>query len=177
MSENKNETVDSVITEEEVVTKESIKAEAKEASAKAKAAAKEAAKKNAEATAAAAKDVAEKTKKAAAKAATATKKKAEKAAAATKEKAEKAVASTKKAVKETAESAPKRKYTRKPVKNIIIQYMGEEITEEVLTERALAQFAATEGAVAVKSITLYIKPEDQAAYYVINDAYTGKVEF
>ena len=91
--------------------------------------------------------------------------------------AKKTAAKTRKAVKEAAEAAPKRKYTRKPVKNVVLQYMGQEISEEELTERALAQFAATEETVAVKSITLYIKPEDNAAYYVINEQYTGCVKF
>ncbi|MCD7982106.1 MAG: DUF6465 family protein [Clostridiales bacterium] len=170
MASTKKDSVDTTITNEEVVTTETKKAEAKAANAKATAANKEAAKKNAEATAAVVKDAAE-------KAADATKKAAKKAAGTTKKNVEKAVASTKKAVKDSSETTTKRKYTRKPTKNIVIQYLGDEISEEVLTERALAQFAATEGAVSVKSITLYIKPEDKAAYYVINDQYTGCVEF
>lgn len=169
MASTKKDSVDTTITKEEDVTTETKKAEAKAANAKATAANKEAAKKNAEATAAVVKD-------AASTAADATKKAAKKAAGTTKKNVGKAVASTKKAVKDSAETT-KRKYTRKPTKNIVIQYLGTEISEEVLTERALAQFAATEGAVSVKSITLYIKPEDRAAYYVINDRYTGCVEF
>ncbi|MCD7922763.1 MAG: DUF6465 family protein [Clostridiales bacterium] len=163
------ESADTTIMNEEVVSAEEKKAEAKAASAKAKAANKEAAKKNAEATAAVVKD-------AAAKTAEKTKKATKKAADTTKKNVEKAVTSTKKAVKDSAETT-KRKYTRKPIKTVVLQYMGEEISEDVLTERALAQFAATEGAVSVKTITLYIKPEDKAAYYVINDQYTGCVEF
>lgn len=80
-----------------------------------------------------------------------------------------------KAVEKTA--APKKRATRKPAKTIVLQYMGREINEADLTERALAQFAATEGAVAVKKITMYLKPEDNAAYYLINDQYTGRVDF
>ncbi|MCC8029471.1 MAG: DUF6465 family protein [Lachnospiraceae bacterium] len=169
MAATKKESVDTTITKEEVVNAETKKADAKAATAAARAAGREAVKKNAEAAAATVKDATvntvEKTK-------SATKKAADK----TKKNVEKAVSSTKKAVKESAETT-KRKYTRKPVKNIVIQYLGEEISEEVLTERALAQFAATEGAVSVKSITLYIKPEDKAAYYVINDQYRGCIEF
>lgn len=169
MASTNEDYVDTTITNEEDVTTESKKAEAKAANAKAKAANKEAAKKNAEATAAVVKD-------ATAKTAEKTKKATKKAADTTKKSMEKAVSSTKKAVKDSAETT-KRKYTRKPVKTVVLQYMGEEISEEILTERALAQFAATEGAVSVKTITLYIKPEDKAAYYVINDQYTGRVEF
>lgn len=156
---NAGVTVDSTITSEETVTTEDKVAAAKKANAKMKEAGKAAAKKNAEATAAIVKDTAE---KAVEKTKTAAKKTAER---------------TRKAVKEAAEAAPKRKYTRKPVKKVVLQYMGQEISEEELTERALAQFAATEETVPVKSITLYIKPEDNAAYYVINEQYTGCVKF
>ncbi|MCC8082057.1 MAG: DUF6465 family protein [Lachnospiraceae bacterium] len=169
MATTNKESVDTTIMNEEVVSAEEKKAEAKAANAKAKAANKEAAKKNAEATAAVVKDAATKT-------AEKTKQATKKAADTTKKNVEKAVTSTKKAVKDSAETT-KRKYTRKPVKTVVLQYMGEEISGDVLTERALAQFAATEGAVSVKTITLYIKPEDKAAYYVINDQYTGCVEF
>ncbi len=152
--ENRTETVDSTISSEEVVT-------AEEKMAAAKAATREAAQKSMEAVTAAAKVTAAKT-------AQKTKQVAKTA--------KKAVANTQKALMEGAEAAPKRKYTRKPKKTIIIQYMGQEISEEVLTDRAMAQFSATEGAVPVKKIALYIKPEDQKAYYVINDQFTGAVE-
>lgn len=158
--------VDATIISEETVTTDDKVAAAKKANAKVKEAGKAAVKKNAEATAAVVKDTAE-------KAVEKTKDVAEK----TKAAAKKTAAKTRKAVKEAAEAAPKRKYTRKPVKNVVLQYMGQEISEEELTERALAQFAATEETVAVKSITLYIKPEDNAAYYVINEQYTGCVKF
>lgn len=49
--------------------------------------------------------------------------------------------------------------------------------EAELTERAIAQFNSVEGGVAVKTITMYLKPEEDAAYYVINDQYTGRVDF
>lgn len=159
------DTVDTTITNEEVVSAAEKKAEAKKASTKAKEANMEAAKKTAEAVEAVVKETAEKTK-------AKTKKAAKKTAEATK----KTAASTKKAVQEKAE-ATKRKYTRKPVKTVVVQYMGQEISEAELTERALIQFAGTEGAVTVKTITLYIKPEDNAAYYVINDEFTGRIDF
>lgn len=162
-----------IISEEAAKTVEEKKAEAKEATAKAKAARKEATKKNVEATAAAVKETAEKTAK---KTKEAAKKGAEAAKETAKKTAKKTAEKAKTSIKEKTE-APKRKYTRKPVKNVIVQFLGQEISEEELTERAIAQFAATEGAVAVKTITLYIKPEDNAAYYVINDQYTGRVDF
>ena len=56
-------------------------------------------------------------------------------------------------------------------------YLGKEFDEAELTERAIAQFNSIEGGVAVKTITMYLKPEEDAAYYVINDQYTGRVDF
>ncbi|MCD8299975.1 MAG: DUF6465 family protein [Clostridiales bacterium] len=182
-TEKTNEPVDTTIIEEEVVDAQDKKAAAKEANAKVREAMKEAAKKNAKAAGAVAKDTAEMTKKVTKKAAKATKATTEKAAKATKATAEKAAKATKataekaaKATKATAEKAT-RKYTKKPVKASVLQYLGSEISEDELYDRAMAQFAATEGAVPVKKITLYIKPEELAAYYVINDEYTGKVDF
>ncbi len=193
-TEKTNEPVDTTIIEEEVVDTQDKKTAAREANAVVRAAVKEAAKKNAKATEAVAKETAEKTKKVAKKAAATTKVTAEKAAKAAKNTTEKAAKATKntaekaaKATKNTAEKAAKvtkdtaekatRKYTKKPVKTSVLQYLGSEISEDELYDRAMAQFAATEGAIPVKTITLYVKPEELAAYYVINDQYTGKVDF
>ena len=89
-------------------------------------------------------------------------------------------AAAKKTVKEKADAVKtetKRKVTRKPTKRIVLQYLGKEFDEAELTERAIAQFNSVEGGVAVKTITMYLKPEEDAAYYVINDQYTGRVDF
>lgn len=161
-------TTNKVIVDSEIKSEEPAKT-TEEKVAEAKAARKTATKKTVEATAAVVKDTAEKTAKK-------TKEAAKKGAEAAKASAKKTSEKAKTAVKEKAET-PKRKYSRKPAKKIVVQFLGQEISEEELTERALAQFAATEGAVAVKTITLYIKPEDKAAYYVINEQYTGKVDF
>jgi hypothetical protein len=102
----------------------------------------------------------------------ATEKVAEKAAAKTKAVATK----TKEAAAKTAGTA-KRKVTRKPEKSIVLQYGGKEVSTEELTERAIAQFSALEGGVAVKKVTLYLKPEESTAYYVINDDHKGSVQY
>ena len=83
------------------------------------------------------------------------------------------------AVKNTVEkkaAATKKKIT-KPEKKIVLQYLGKEFDEAELTDRAIAQFHSVEGAVEVKDITMYLKPEEDAAYYVINGSYTGRVDF
>ena len=42
-------------------------------------------------------------------------------------------------------------------------------------EAAKKAYAASNKA-AIKDITLYVKPEDNAAYYVVNGDVTGKIE-
>lgn len=64
-----------------------------------------------------------------------------------------------------------------PEKKIILQYLGKEFDEAELTNKAIAQFHSDEAGTDVKKITLYLKPEENAAYYVINEQYTGKIEF
>ena len=94
--------------------------------------------------------------------------------------AKKKAAAAKKTVRAKADAVKtetKKRVTRKPTKKIVLQYLGKEFDEAELTERAIAQFNSVEGGVAVKTITMYLKPEEDAAYYVINDQYTGRVDF
>ena len=107
---------------------------------------------------------------------TTAKKTATKAKAATTKKAT-AAKKTVKAKADAVKTETKKRVTRKPTKKIVLQYLGKEFDEAELTERAIAQFNSVEGGVAVKTITMYLKPEEDAAYYVINDQYTGRVDF
>ncbi|MEI3338611.1 MAG: DUF6465 family protein [Eubacterium sp.] len=110
---------------------------------------------------------------------TAAEKKPEAKKTTTKKAATKKTTAAKTTVKEKPETEKKetKRKVKKPAKTIVLQYLGKEIDEAEITERAIAQFSALEGGVAVKKITLYLKPEEEAAYYVINDQYTGKVGF
>ena len=103
----------------------------------------------------------------------------EQASDAAKEVSEKAVAAAKESAGKAKESVKKAaaKRTKKPVKKVSLQYYGNEIDVDNLTDRAIAQFGATYPEIAVREVKLYLKPEDNAAYYVINDVYTGKVDF
>lgn len=71
-----------------------------------------------------------------------------------------------------------KKTTTKTATNtsVYFQYGGVEITAADMVEKAKAAYIA-EGhtAASVKSIRLYIKPEDNTVYYVINDTYTSSV--
>ncbi|MEE0506083.1 MAG: DUF6465 family protein [Ruminococcus callidus] len=69
----------------------------------------------------------------------------------------------------TASAAPKTTRVRKTV-SISLQYGGMEWTTDVLTERAVVAWAAEHGQkkTAAKDIKLYVKPEENMVYYVIN---------
>ena len=164
-----------------------VKEAVKETATKAEEAAKETVEKAAEKATEAAAEVKETAEKAVEKAAETVEKTAEAAKTTAKKTATKAKAATtkkataaKKTVKAKADAVKtetKKRVTRKPTKKIVLQYLGKEFDEAELTERAIAQFNSVEGGVAVKTITMYLKPEEDAAYYVINDQYTGRVDF
>ena len=60
---------------------------------------------------------------------------------------------------------------------VYLQYCGEEADQNAIIEKIKEQYVS-EGHRAgnIKSLKLYLKPEDRAAYYVINDRYAGKVD-
>ena len=114
---------------------------------------------------------AEKAEKAVVKAA---EKKAEKPA------EKKAVKAAKKVVKkaEDAVATVAKKATKAVAKEakaeVVLQFAGNEIKMVDVLDAAKKDFAAN-NEVALKTITLYVKPEDGAAYYVANGDITGKV--
>lgn len=94
---------------------------------------------------------------------------AKKAAEKTAEKAVKA--------KETVEKAAKKVVTGETAPVVYVQYMGEEEKVEDLVAAAKAAFAVEHPATKVEDLKLYIKPEERAAYYVVNEKFAGKVGF
>ncbi len=79
------------------------------------------------------------------------------------------------AAKKTAEKKPaeKKTSTRKtaPKTNLFIQYQGAEVSYADLIEKAKADA----GVEAPKNINLYVKPEDNMVYYVIDEKVGGFV--
>ena len=91
-------------------------------------------------------------------------------------------------VKETAKKAPAKKAPAKKapaktttakkevVTETYIQYAGQEtLTAELLTKVKAAYVAEGHKESAIKSVKLYVKPEDSAVYYVINEKAVGMV--
>ena len=60
---------------------------------------------------------------------------------------------------------------------LCVQFNGSEVDVGTLVEAAKAEFRKEKKRASIKSLKLYIKPEEQAAYYVINEAFSGKVAF
>lgn len=80
-----------------------------------------------------------------------------------------------KATAKNPAEAIKRTVTRKtkPAVQSFVQYQGKELDLDALTASIQESWTGE----AIKSLKVYVKPEDGAVYYVVNDGEGGKVEF
>lgn len=106
-----------------------------------------------------------------------TEKKVEAKVAAEKVVAEKPVvekAETKTAVKKTT-----KRTTKKDAKTtVFVEYAGKQVEEKDMIASVKKVWTKAGNKIGdIKSMTLYVKPEEAAVYYVINETETGKVEF
>lgn len=110
-------------------------------------------------------------KETAAKVEPAVKETAAKAAATVKETAAKAQTSAKAAVKKAAAKAEIKE-------TVYLQYLGKEINKDSVVARVKDIWTQELGnkASELKSVTLYLKPEENAAYYIVNDEVTGRID-
>lgn len=89
------------------------------------------------------------------------------------EKKETKATKTTKSTKTTAKKAVKEEL--KP--EVFIQYQGQEAVVADAIEKAKAEFVADGHRVSsIKSLQVYLKPEEYAAYYVINQKFAGRVD-
>lgn len=58
---------------------------------------------------------------------------------------------------------------------LVLQYQGSETDLNALVEAAKAEFRSTHKRTLVTALKIYVKPEDQTAYYVINETFEGKI--
>lgn len=93
-------------------------------------------------------------------------------------KSEKAAAKEESVKEESSETkTAAKKTTAKPAKvecELYIQYNGNQLDQAVLLER-VEEDCINQG-VSVKELKLYLKPEDNACYYVANGSFAGKVD-
>lgn len=81
---------------------------------------------------------------------------------------------------EKAEKKPAAKRTtKKAVKtSFVVQALGKEVSMEETIERVKEAWTATGNKEAdLKEISIYVKPEEKAIYYVVNGDVTGRVDF
>ena len=80
--------------------------------------------------------------------------------------------------KPKAEKADAKKAEKKEaVQNVYVQSMGKEILTADLVAQVTEKWVALgHRASSIKELNLYVKPEDSAAYYVINGKESGKLE-
>ena len=123
-------------------------------------------------------DIAKKAKDVVTKTADTAEKTVKEAAAKTADAAEKTVKKAETKVKAAAKKPAAKKAAKEVLKpEITVQYQNLEVTTEVVEERVKAQFAAEGHRVGtIKKLNIYVKPEEYAAYYVINDKFTGRVD-
>ena len=105
-------------------------------------------------------------------------------------KTETAAPAVKAEVKETVKEAPKAEVKTEAVKaeapkaekkeavqNVYVQFAGKEILTADLAAQVTEKWVALgHRASSIKELNLYVKPEDNAAYYVINGKESGKIE-
>ena len=90
---------------------------------------------------------------------------------------------TKAAAKPVAkkEAKPAAKTTAKKAEEVktttLVQYQNKEVDMTKVEERVKAQFVS-EGHKSsdIKTVNIYVKPEEYSAYYVINDKFSGRVD-
>ena len=94
-------------------------------------------------------------------------------------KVEEAKEAVKKTVKKTAEKTAEKKAVTKKTEflpEVFVQFGGREDVVADVVERAKEAFVADgHKEAAIKSLQVYLKPEDSTAYYVVNKKYAGKV--
>lgn len=77
--------------------------------------------------------------------------------------------------KKLAKAAKEVKEELKP--EVFVQYQGREAVIADVVEKAKGEFVAAGHRVSsIKSLQVYLKPEDYSAYYVINQKFAGRVD-
>lgn len=92
--------------------------------------------------------------------------------------AKKPVAKKAEAKKPAAKKAPAKKAPAKKAEvkaNVVVEYYGKQVVTKDIVAACEKAYKA-ENKAAIKTIDVYVKPEDNAAYYVVNSKVAGKVE-
>ena len=60
---------------------------------------------------------------------------------------------------------------------VFVQYQGGEVGVDALVEAVQKSFREEKKRTPITSLKMYVKPEDGAVYYVINEKFEGKLSF
>ena len=60
---------------------------------------------------------------------------------------------------------------------VILQYQGSDVDMDALVEAAKSDFHNVKKRTPITALTLYVKPEERMAYYVINEEHEGKISY
>ncbi|GLG91024.1 DUF6465 family protein [Sellimonas catena] len=99
------------------------------------------------------------------------------------EKTEEVKAAVKEAAEKTVKTAKKtaaKKTAKKEIKvRTFVQYFGKEVEEKDMIAAVKKDWTKANGKKVgdIKDITLYVKPEEAAVYYVVNGTDSGKVAY
>ena len=89
--------------------------------------------------------------------------------------AKKAATATKKAATATKKAAAAAKKTiTKPTEEVYLEFGGKSVSVSEIVENVKKAFKADNKKASVKKVQVYIKPETNEAYYVVNDIAEGK---
>ncbi|SES08751.1 DUF6465 family protein [Lachnobacterium bovis] len=80
--------------------------------------------------------------------------------------------------KETLKAEKKATTTKKETKEVQVyfQFGNQEVNEKEVNEKIQSALKEQGHKDAIKTMEIYVKPEENAAYYVVNKTETGKVE-
>lgn len=73
--------------------------------------------------------------------------------------------------------AAEKKQAESMIPAVILQYQGADVDVNGLIETAKAAFKTAHKRTRILDLKLYLKPEERAAYYVVNDTFDGKIEY
>lgn len=103
---------------------------------------------------------------------------AEKVVPEVKEAAEKVVPEAKKAVEKAAEKVKKATAKKEIKTSLFVEYYGKQVQEKDMIASVKKAWTKSGKKVAdIKTMALYVKPEENSVYYVINGDSAGRVEF
>ena len=98
----------------------------------------------------------------------------EKTAPAVEKAAEKVVEETKEAAKKVRKAAPKKEMKT----TLIVEHQGKQVEDKDMIAAVKKAWTKSGRKIGdIKTMTLYVKPEEAAVYYVINTTETGSVAF